>query len=157
MFTTEQYNCFGSIKIDNSETTCHFFNVLCVAVVLSGFRISHFWQFSDVNSCDIFRAFKSNLKIKDKTWCYQLIMEEIASTPRAEGPPEETMQQYGCTHYKRKCKFVVSTPWVNIFCFTLPRELLLKILPQIQKIYVVYLAWILLSFFILNLPKIYKE
>lgn len=42
-------------------------------------------------------------------------MEEGASTPRAEGPPEECIQQYGCTHYRRKSKFVVSRPKLTSF------------------------------------------
>lgn len=45
-------------------------------------------------------------------------MEEGASTPRAEGPPEESIQQYGCTHYKRKSKFVVSRPDLLFYIFT---------------------------------------
>ncbi|KAJ8976517.1 hypothetical protein NQ317_009086 [Molorchus minor] len=31
---------------------------------------------------------------------------ETATTPGAEGPPEETVRHFGCAHYKRKSKFV---------------------------------------------------
>ncbi|KAG5892469.1 hypothetical protein JTB14_017433 [Gonioctena quinquepunctata] len=36
---------------------------------------------------------------------------ETSSTPEAEGPPEESIKQIGCVHYKRKSKFV--TPCCN--------------------------------------------
>lgn len=33
---------------------------------------------------------------------------DTPTTPGAEGPSEDTLK-YGCSHYRRKCKFVVST------------------------------------------------
>lgn len=49
---------------------------------------------------------------------------ELAATPSAEGPPEDTIKAVGCAHYKRKSKFVVRR---NVFV------LLLKQWIQINK------------------------
>lgn len=44
---------------------------------------------------------------------------KLASTPEAEGPPEEAVKVVGCAHYKRKSKFVVSQTanksWKTLF------------------------------------------
>lgn len=41
---------------------------------------------------------------------------ELAATPSAEGPPEDTIKVVGCAHYKRKSKFVVRR---NVFVLLL--------------------------------------
>ncbi|XP_019866508.1 RING finger and CHY zinc finger domain-containing protein 1 [Aethina tumida] len=33
-------------------------------------------------------------------------MGDFASIPKTDGPPDESIKELGCTHYKRKCKFV---------------------------------------------------
>lgn len=40
-------------------------------------------------------------------------MGDFASIPKTDGPPDESIKELGCTHYKRKCKFVVSNIKIN--------------------------------------------